>query len=449
MLSKSDTIKLIQLNYWFANPQARRKKEEFLDEAQSGNPISQLNLGIILLSSKPKEAFKWVEQAAEQDLPPALSFLGSLYLSGIGVKKNLQKVKEIIERLEAIDPLLEQFLTALLHLMGNSPEYNSNEAFDLHAQISQSLEPGGKYAQRPNAKILLAVAQTNIAFCYYRGVGCQRDFQRARVLLDNAAEIGLPAALFSSGAFQFAGVGGKRNYRQSLEKLLPLANQGVSRAALYCGLIYSLRLRWIKSLYYLWRGGFRGKFFIFAYAFLLIYLGFYLWYSLAYTIQNQNPERDIQAVDSLLKGKPLNFSGEFFDGGSYRAEEFRGKTVLLSFDRLDSPYLKKRVALEKRLYDKFHPEGLEIIEIIYGKDFDFWEKYIQDYEIPWKIIPDFSTQIQGVNLGEYCRIKTVPTFVLLNSSGIVVEIGKGNRNWEALIEYNINNPPVTSDDTEE
>ena len=68
--------------------------EEWLKEAEAGNPLAQNNIGYMYRKARGapidwKEAVKWYRRAAEQGLPEAMTNLGYMYDEGKGVAQDL------------------------------------------------------------------------------------------------------------------------------------------------------------------------------------------------------------------------------------------------------------------------------------------------------------------------------------------------------------------------
>lgn len=62
---------------------------EIIKEADAGDAAAQSDLGLLFVShEKWKSAMYWLEQAAKQDFPDAMQWLGECYLYGHGVKKD-------------------------------------------------------------------------------------------------------------------------------------------------------------------------------------------------------------------------------------------------------------------------------------------------------------------------------------------------------------------------
>ena len=108
--------------------------------------------------------------------------------------------------------------------------------------------------------------------------------------------------------------------------------------------------------------------------------------------------------------------------------DFRGKYVLLDFwaswcgpCRMEIPNLKK-------LWQKYHAKGLEIVSItLDAKDGD-WRKALADEQMPW-------TQLtaKGTNVSKQYNVKGIPHILLLDPEGKIVGINlRGEELEEAL-----------------
>lgn len=101
------------------------------------------------------------------------------------------------------------------------------------------------------------------------------------------------------------------------------------------------------------------------------------------------------------------------DKGKIRSlYDLRGKFILLDFcvysQMSQSDYL-----LFKNVYDKYKSKGLEIYQVSYDTDYEYWKKTVADF--PWICVSD----INGISIRTY-NITSLPYNYLIDKSGNIV-----------------------------
>lgn len=196
----------------------------FHKAAEKGIPEAQFNYASCLESGHGvkadlQEAFSWYKKAADQDFAPASFRIARFYTTGVpGPGKNSDflllpdppNAIKILERLSA-----EQFVPAEIELaafrMGkNSSPEDHQQAFRLLSGVVKR----GKCP--PEAKRMLAD-------CYFTGIGCRKDRDKAVRLLKSAAKENEPEALAKLGFLY--------EYGNTVKADAPLAREFYRKAA--------------------------------------------------------------------------------------------------------------------------------------------------------------------------------------------------------------------------
>ena len=106
--------------------------------------------------------------------------------------------------------------------------------------------------------------------------------------------------------------------------------------------------------------------------------------------------------------------------------QFKGKTVLLDFGAGWCVPCKKEIPEVKRIYDKYHSKGLEIIGISLDNDKTSWKETIQDEKLDWHHIyvgSDNSRERGSIN--SFYRVRAIPAYILIDKNGIIVDRYRG------------------------
>ena len=172
---------------------AAKKQEshqELLAAAEAGDPEAQYQLGLQDYSgtggagSDEKQAFYWLEQAAQADHLAARYSLAICYARGIGTEQDMELAAELFQ--ETAD---QGYIPALCDLglcyeLGNGVEMDKERAMELYQEAAEQ-----EYAP----------AQCNLGFFYYVGIATERNYPEAVRWFTLAAEQGFPRAQFLLG----------------------------------------------------------------------------------------------------------------------------------------------------------------------------------------------------------------------------------------------------------
>lgn len=120
------------------------------------------------------------------------------------------------------------------------------------------------------------------------------------------------------------------------------------------------------------------------------------------------------------------------DGGTFALSDLRGQYVLIDFwaswcrpCRYENPNVK-------RIYERFHKKGFEILGVSLDKDLAAWKKAIQDDGLPWKHVSDLgywnnaAAQEYGAN--------SIPYTVLVDKEGKILAKGMRANELEPKLE---------------
>ncbi|MEZ4757100.1 MAG: TlpA disulfide reductase family protein [Flavobacteriales bacterium] len=109
------------------------------------------------------------------------------------------------------------------------------------------------------------------------------------------------------------------------------------------------------------------------------------------------------------------------DGGTFALSDLRGKYVLIDFwaswcrpCRMENPNVK-------RVYDKYHRKGFEILGVSLDRDQGAWVQAIQADGLPWKHVSDLGFWSNAA-AQEY-GVTSIPFTVLVDKEGKVLEKG--------------------------
>ncbi|WP_296315528.1 TlpA disulfide reductase family protein [Winogradskyella sp. UBA3174] len=121
-----------------------------------------------------------------------------------------------------------------------------------------------------------------------------------------------------------------------------------------------------------------------------------------------------------------NFTSENSDGNVLSLNQFKGKTVLLDFGAGWCVPCKEEIPEVKRIFDKYHSKGLEIIGISFDKDKTSWKENIKDEKLNWHHIYVGSDNIrENGSINVLYRVQPIPAYILIDENGIIIDRYRG------------------------
>jgi len=117
-----------------------------------------------------------------------------------------------------------------------------------------------------------------------------------------------------------------------------------------------------------------------------------------------------------------NFSQQDINGKVLSLNHFKGKTVLLDFGAAWCVPCKKEIPEVKRIYDKYHLKGLEIIGVSFDKDKNSWKENVKNEKLNWYNIYDGMSNIGkegSINKSYY--VQPIPAYILIDKNGIIID----------------------------
>ncbi len=138
-----------------------------------------------------------------------------------------------------------------------------------------------------------------------------------------------------------------------------------------------------------------------------------------------------------LKGKPVPaFTLPDRDGKEWSDSQLREgkKCLLIDFWASWCGPCRKSVPLLKELYKEYASQGLEIVSISIDKDEAAWHKALDEEQFPWCNLLDTKSVFPEKYNG-----KAIPTFILVDGNGEVVDDALEAKDLKEAIQKQLNN----------
>ncbi len=181
----------------------------------------QTSFGVSLLDEEdlfsPEQAYVWLEPVATKDNPIACSRLATLYYTGEGAEQNLEKARELLEYAYKSNVMARHNLAVMLANGEGGPVDLERAELIYDIASKSSWYPSIYYKNPSDAKFIterdaIKLVEENAEkevpealYCFGRrklfGIGVEREFESAKAMILQAAELGNIQARFFYGVY--------------------------------------------------------------------------------------------------------------------------------------------------------------------------------------------------------------------------------------------------------
>jgi len=143
----------------------------------------------------------------------------------------------------------------------------------------------------------------------------------------------------------------------------------------------------------------------------------------------ENLDRFVAIARRLrLPGNALKIEGDTVDGKPLDWESYRGRVVLVDFWATWCGPCCRELREIRKLYDKFHDKGFEVIGVSHDDDRAAVEAFLEKEKLPWVNL--FRDGERRPPVVEYYGIHGIPHCILVDRDGKVIKEGLNSR-WVA------------------
>jgi thiol-disulfide isomerase/thioredoxin len=143
----------------------------------------------------------------------------------------------------------------------------------------------------------------------------------------------------------------------------------------------------------------------------------------------------LKLIDTM--GKPPEIAGPTLDGNDIDISEFKGKVVLVDFWATWCGPCVGELPNVRRVYDKYHDQGFEVLAVSFDERRTSLEKFVADNGLPWpQIFFDEDGKRYWDNpLGKQYGIDGIPATFLVDRDGNLQKVGvRGEELEPAVVE---------------
>jgi len=130
---------------------------------------------------------------------------------------------------------------------------------------------------------------------------------------------------------------------------------------------------------------------------------------------------DAKYATTLVKVGSLapDFTLKTPEGGTLQLSSMKGKTVVIDFWASWCPDCRKDAPELVRLYDEFHPKGIEFVGVSMDTDIKAWQKAIKQYGIRYPQASELK-KFKETDIAKDYGVKWIPSLVVVGPDGRVL-----------------------------
>ncbi len=139
------------------------------------------------------------------------------------------------------------------------------------------------------------------------------------------------------------------------------------------------------------------------------------------TAQPAAKDMDTKYATELVKAGDVapDFKMKTPNGKTFRLSSLKGKTVVLDFWASWCPDCRKEAPEVVRLYNEYHPKGVEFVGISMDTDVEAWRKAIAQYGIAYPQVSELK-KFHDTDIAKAYGVKWIPSMVVVGPDGKVL-----------------------------
>ena len=137
--------------------------------------------------------------------------------------------------------------------------------------------------------------------------------------------------------------------------------------------------------------------------------------------QPSTKDLDTKYATELVKAglEAPDFKMKTPEGKTFRLSSLRGKTVVLDFWASWCPDCRKEAPEVVRLYNEYHPKGVEFVGVSMDTEVEAWRKAISQYGIAYPQVSELK-KFKETDIAKAYGVKWIPSMVVVGPDGKVL-----------------------------
>lgn len=141
------------------------------------------------------------------------------------------------------------------------------------------------------------------------------------------------------------------------------------------------------------------------------------------TLRAQLEESDFDAkyaTELIKQGEQApDFKLKTPEGKSFSLKSLKGKVIVLDFWASWCPDCRKDAPEIVRMYNEYHPKGIEFVGVSMDTDVEAWKAAIDKYSIKYPQVSELK-QFKETNISKAYGVKWIPSIVVIGTNGKVL-----------------------------
>lgn len=139
--------------------------------------------------------------------------------------------------------------------------------------------------------------------------------------------------------------------------------------------------------------------------------------------QPTGPQPGAGTPGLLKPGNLLEITGTTLDGTEFDLSAWRGRIVLVDFWATWCPPCVAEIPNVKRVYEKYHDQGFEIVGVSLDAQEAALRKFVKDKSLPWPQLFSANPELRGGNhpMVQRYAVASIPRMILVDQQGRIVD----------------------------
>ncbi len=138
-------------------------------------------------------------------------------------------------------------------------------------------------------------------------------------------------------------------------------------------------------------------------------------------LQFEKEKLEIRKANLATKiSKPVPvFKIKKFDGTSFSNEQLKNKPYMIAFSATWCLPCQQYQPVLKKLYDKYHPKGFEVVYFNMDDNTNIWKQHVEGKKLNWINVSE-RVKWKDSKISKQFNIKGLPTYFIIDKNGLII-----------------------------